>query len=338
MIRVLVVDRSVIIRKSISDILKQDTQIEVIGHAGTGQDALRKAGELKPDVMTLGIDLPDIPGLDVLNELLRTNPIPVVVISTTTKPGSQEWLRAFDYGAVEVLNRPVGDRLSTLDPISTQLITSVKGAAHARVRKTTALLTKEPVVVPRRSNRIVVIGASTGGPVAIQEILTSLPKEFPAPIILVQHMPKKFTATFAERLNKICAIRVKEAKIGDELEPGLALLAPGGTHMCVIRSGSKMRIALMAGPNVNGVKPSVDVTMESVAGIAGSNTVGVLLTGMGADGVFGLKAIKDAGGETVVQDKSTSMIFGMPKEAIQLGVADTVLPIQKIADKIASLL
>lgn len=340
MIKVLVVDDSFLMRKLISDMLKSDKEIEVIGLAKDGIDALEKIKKLKPDVITLDLEMPGIPGLDVLHETMRTMPTPVIIVSAYSTPGASETISALEYGAVDFLTKPSGPISTDIEKIKDELIRLVKVAAQVDVGsfKVKRIKPKEITNVPSFSEKVLIIGASSGGPPAIEAVLRTLPEDFPIPILIIQHMPKEFTESFADRLDKICKINVKQAQKGDKLKPGLAILAPGDYHMVLKKVLGGATIDLTKAKCVNNVRPSIDVTIESTVKYYGRNTIGIILTGMGSDGASGLALIRKSGGKTIAQDEKTSLIYGMPKVAIELGVVDFILPLQKIGKKVVELL
>ncbi|MFZ0430500.1 MAG: chemotaxis response regulator protein-glutamate methylesterase [Acidobacteriota bacterium] len=343
MIRVLVIDDSAIVRKVLTEQLSRHPDIEVVGSAVDPYVARDKILKLEPDVLTLDIEMPRMDGLTFLEHLMRQRPMPVVVLSSLTPKNSETALRALRMGAVEVLAKP-DSRFST--PDSRYLAEVIRAAARARIRRTTAASDAEvePQVAStaalsgiETTHKVLAIGASTGGTNTLESILQALPHSIPGTLI-VQHMPADFTRIFAERLNSVCAVRVREARDGDPVVPGVVLIAPGGHHMLLERSGAQYRVQVKDGPKVHFQRPSVDVLFYSVARNAGRNAVGVILTGMGADGARGLAAMKESGAQTIAQDESTCVVFGMPKEAIRLGAAQSVLPLPEIPRKILQLL
>ncbi len=334
-IRVLVVDDSAFMRKMITQILNSCDDIEVIGTARDGEDAIKKVEELKPDVVTLDVEMPKVDGLTALAYIMNKFPLPVVMLSALTGEGTKATVKALSYGAVDYIQKPSGTISLDIDKIKDEIINKVKLAATAKVRKLELRERPKPRIDFYLENeKVVVIGASTGGPQALVEVLSSLPRNIPASILLVQHMPKQFTKSFAERLNSLSEIEVKEAENEDEIIEGRALLAPGDYHMLVNSS----KVILDDGPKINSVRPAVDPTMISAAQSYGKNVVGVILTGMGNDGAYGIKIIKEKGGVTIAQDESTSVVFGMPKAAIATGCIDKVLPLHEIANEIITIL
>lgn len=338
MIRVLVVDDSALMRKLISGILNSDKEIEVIDTAKNGQDALEKIGKLKPDVVTLDIRMPDMSGLDVLYEVMKKNPTPVIMFSGYSQMGTSEAIRAFDYGAVDVLAKPDRSVSSDLERVKDELIRLVKVAASVEISNLIIEKRKEVLKIPKVSKKLLVVGASTGGPPALEALLSNLPKDLPVPVLVVQHMPEGFTKSFSERLDSLCQIHVKEAEDGDRLLSGVAYVAKAGWHMEIKKVDKYFKIFLSKSPPVHWLRPAVDVTLKSAAQFFGDTMIAVILTGMGKDGVDGTRLVKENDGKVVVQDKATSLIFGMPKAVIDEGNADFILPLQKISGKVVDLL
>lgn len=334
MIRVLVVDDSAVVRRVLSDALSSAPGIEVVGTAADPYAAREKIALLRPDVLTLDVEMPRMDGLTFLEKLMASHPIPVVVVSSLTPASSAMALRALELGATGVVCKP-GSQFSIPD-VARDVVHQVRAAALAKVkplaprpaRRADLAANKAESFVTTR--KILAIGASTGGPRAIEDVLTQLPPAGPGTVI-VQHMPVQFTGEFAKRLNSLCAMRVAEAIDGEEVLAGKALIAPGGRHMLLQRVGATYVVRLKDMPAVNHHRPSVDVMMHSVAKAAGANAVGVILTGMGSDGAKGLLAMREAGAHTIAQDEETSIVYGMPKEAAANGGAAQVLPIEKIA-------
>lgn len=336
MIKVLVVDDSALVRKVLTEELSRHKDIEVVGGAIDPYVARDKIVRLKPDVITLDIEMPRMDGLSFLSKLMKFYPMPVVVVSSLTPRDSQNAIRALELGAVEVICKP-GSSLSTAD-LSVRLVEAIRAAARAKIAKPAVeLVERESVpgykIQLKTTHKVIAVGASTGGTIAIEKILSRLPMNIPG-IVVVQHMPAYFTASFAERLNALCKIEVREAKDGDTAAPGLALIAPGGYHMLLERSGAFYQVRIKGGPMVHHQKPSVDVLFHSVAKHAGANAMGVLLTGMGADGADGLLAMRQNKAYTIAQDEATSVVYGMPGEAVKLGAACDELPLDEIPGRI----
>ncbi len=341
MIKVLIVDDSAVVRKVLTDELSKYDGIEIVGTAVDPYAARDKIVKLKPDVITLDLEMPKMDGLSFLAKLMKFYPMPVIVVSSVAPENSENALRALDLGAVDVISKP-GGSYSTVD-ISQSLARSIRIAASARIKAhpdKSSSSPKKPQIYDFRfetTNRVIAIGASTGGTKAIEVVLSDMPAISPGTLI-VQHMPEKFTTTFAGRLNEICQMEVREAKDNDHVVPGVALLAPGNYHMVLNRNGGNYSVKIKEGPRVHYQRPAVDVLFHSVAKSAGSNAIGVLLTGMGADGATGLLKMKQNGSFTMAQDEKTCVVFGMPKEAIKLGAAAKVVPLQDVSRTIINAL
>ncbi|WP_420888063.1 protein-glutamate methylesterase/protein-glutamine glutaminase [Candidatus Nitronereus thalassa] len=337
MIRVLVVDDSALIRGVLTEILSQDSEIEVIGTAPDPYIARQKIKTLNPDVLTLDVEMPKMDGLTFLEKLMTGHPMPVVMVSSLTQQGCETTLRALELGAVDFATKPTLDIRHGMEDLGQDLIHKVKAAAQSTVRARQKRKNSEVEVRPslassamlKTTDTIIAIGASTGGTEALRDILEVLPPNTP-PIIITQHMPERFTKHFSDRLNEICQIRVKEAEDGDSVIPGQALIAPGNFHMELRRSGARYHVVTNQNPPVNRHRPSVDVLFQSVSQYAGTNSVGVILTGMGNDGAAGLLEMKRAGAYTIGQDEASCVVFGMPKEAIKAGGVDKILPLSEI--------
>ncbi len=339
MIRVLIVDDSAVVRKILTDELSKYKDIDVVGSAIDPYIARNKIVRLHPDVITLDIVMPRMDGLSFLQKLMKYYPIPVVIVSSLTPKNSKSAIKALEMGAVEVICKPGSVSVST--DISGQLVHAIRAAASARIRRQKP---EEPLAVQPTSqtqlqttDKVLAIGASTGGTKAIEIVLSSLPAKAPGTVI-VQHMPEYFTASFAERLNQICKMEVREASDNDNVVPGVALVAPGDKHMLLQQSGESYQVKIKDGPLVHYQRPSADVLFQSVARSAGRDAIGVLLTGMGSDGAKGLLAMRKSGAHTLAQDEQTSIVFGMPKEAIKIGAADKVVPLPHIAQTIITIL
>jgi len=337
-IKVLIVDDSAIVRKIFTDEISRHPDLEVVATAPDPYVARDKIVQLKPDVVTLDIEMPRMDGLTFLRKLMRYYPLPVIIISSLTPKGSNMALEAIDLGAVEVLAKPGG--AYSVGELGVQLVDKIRAAARIRVVSrsdppATAASSppSPPLALSQTTQKIVALGASTGGTEALKEVLVRLPANFPGTVI-VQHMPPKFTTAFAERLNGLCQMEVKEAADGDSVVTGRALIAPGNFHMLLRRSGARYYVQVKTGPMVHHQRPAVDVLFNSTAQTAGANAIGVILTGMGADGAAGLLAMKNAGARTYAQDEASCVVFGMPKEAIKLGAADKVLSLGGVAGEL----
>jgi two-component system chemotaxis response regulator CheB len=339
--RVLIVDDSAIVRKILSDALASEPDLEVVGTAPDPYVARDKILALKPDVLTLDIEMPRMDGLTFLRKLMHFHPLPAVVISSLAQDSCLVAIQALELGAVEVLAKPGGPY--SVGELRQTLAAKVRAAACARVRRA-GPAKQPPVSEPAgpalvcsalSTGSIVAIGASTGGTEAIAAILSHVPRDCP-PIVIAQHIPAVFSKAFADRLNRTCAIEAREAQDDDELRPGLALIAPGDLHMMVRREGARCFVTVKTGPRVCYQRPSVDVLFTSVADVAGSGAVGVLLTGMGKDGAQGLLKMRNAGAHTIAQDEASCVVYGMPREAAELGAAASVLPLPSIASAMLS--
>jgi two-component system chemotaxis response regulator CheB len=339
--RVLIVDDSALMRQVLQEILQSDRSIEVVGSAADPYVARDKIKALQPDVLTLDVEMPRMDGLTFLEKLMKGHPMPVVMVSSLTEKGCDTTLRALSLGAVDFISKPKLDLKNGTLELAEEIIAKVKAAASARIlpRKTATDVAAPPDNVGlsqiRATHKIVAIGASTGGTEALKDLLEVLPADFPG-IVIVQHMPEKFTAQFAKRLDSLCKVRVTEAVDGDRVLPGHALLAPGGKHMELVRRGAEYRVSINQNEPVNRHRPSVDVLFRSVATQAGNNAVGIILTGMGNDGARGMLEMRNAGAFNVAQDEASCVVFGMPKEAIAMGGAHEVHPLKKIAAAVAS--
>jgi two-component system, chemotaxis family, protein-glutamate methylesterase/glutaminase len=339
MIKVLIVDDSAVVRKVLSDELSKAEGIEVVGTAIDPYAARDKIVALRPDVLTLDLEMPRMDGLTFLGKLMRHYPLPVIIVSSLTPKGSRTAMRAMDLGAVEVVAKP-GGSYSVTD-IAAVLVEKVRAAAQARIVRqqapAPAQVKADPADLLHTTHKILAIGASTGGTQAIERVLTALPGQTPGTVI-VQHMPEHFTTAFAERLNGLCQMEVREARTNDSLVPGLALIAPGNTHLVLRRSGARYFATVKDGPPVHHQRPSVDVLFHSVARHVGPNAVGVILTGMGADGARGLLAMREAGAHTLAQDEASCVVFGMPREAEKLGAAEKLVPLSDMPRRIVKAL
>jgi two-component system chemotaxis response regulator CheB len=346
-IRVLVVDDSALMRKIITDILISSSDIEVIFKAKNGQEAIEKVTELRPDVVTMDNEMPVLDGLQALGYIMSECPTPVIMLAGAESRQADLTLTAFQYGAVDFIQKPSGNISLDMAKIKDELIKKVKAAANVAVNKLGFIEEqkinqhkKERIGPVQRiwTKKVIIIGSSTGGPRALQQIIPFLPSNLHAPVLVVQHMPPGFTKSLADRLNSQSMLKVREALEGDILEIGTVYIAPGDFHMIVkqqnINGELKEVVALTKTEKVQGVRPSIDVLLNSVAPIYGQNTLGVILTGMGSDGTDGIRKIKSAGGKVIAEDESTCVIYGMPRSVIEQKLADYVLPINKIAQSI----
>lgn len=345
--RVLIVDDSAVVRQTLKEILSSDPEIEVIGTAGDPYAAAERIAEQAPDVITLDIEMPRMDGLTFLKKIMSQHPIPVVICSSLADEGALSTLKALEYGAVEIITKPKLGTRQFFEESRVALCLSVKAAASARLRPLGPSHTVEPkltadVVLSRVTNamveateKVVVVGASTGGTEALRTLLEALPADSPG-IVIVQHMPELFTRAFANRLDGLCAVSVKEAETNDTVIRGRVLIAPGNHHLLLKRSGARYFVEVKDGPLVCRHRPSVDVLFRSAARYAGQNAVGVIMTGMGDDGARGLLEMREAGAYTIAQDEATCIVFGMPKEAIKLNGVSKVLPLESIAGGVLS--
>lgn len=344
-IKVLVVDDSAFMRKTITGMLKSDPTIHVVGEAVDGVDAIQKVRTLVPDVITMDIEMPRLNGLDALKILMKEMPLPVIMISSLTEDGARETIKALEYGASDYIPKGLSGNITNIVNIKNELIEKVKLLGNRKIKikgisENAMSISLSDRCLPQGKTKIsiVVIGASTGGPKALQDVLPRLPKNFPCGVIVVQHMLPLFTASFAERMNELSQMEVKEAKDGDQIKPGIVLVAPGGSHLKVKRwPGDDAYIKLTKEPAMLHM-PSVDIAMESVAHAFSDHVLGVIMTGMGQDGKDGIKAIRDAKGRTIAQNEETSVIFGMPKAAIESGCIDKIVPLGRMAEEIINML
>lgn len=339
--KVLIVDDSAVMRQLLTEILSRDPAIEVIGAASDPFIAREKILRLQPDVLTLDVEMPRMDGLTFLEKLMRGHPMPVVMVSSLTERGCETTFRALELGAVDFVTKPKLDVTNGTVDLAAEILEKVKAAAGAKIaRRNKPRPAPEPVApatnghaagrsMIRTTQKVIAVGASTGGTEALREFLEPLPADS-AGIVIVQHMPEKFTRSFAERLDSLCRIRVKEAEDGDRIIPGHALIAPGNYHMEVFRNGAEYRVRTFVSDPVNRHRPSVDVLFHSCAQQLGANAIGVIMTGMGADGARGLLEMHQAGARTIAQDEASCVVFGMPREAIALGAADEVTPLSRI--------
>jgi two-component system, chemotaxis family, protein-glutamate methylesterase/glutaminase len=335
-IRVLIVDDSALMRQVMGTLLSRDPAIDVVGAAADPYVARDKIKQLRPDVLTLDVEMPRMDGLAFLEKLMRAHPMPVVMVSSLTEAGCETTLRALELGAVDFVTKPKLDLREHLPAVAQEVIGKIKAAACARVcAPRTRSLPSAPrpatKALIKSTDQVIAVGASTGGTEALKDFLVALPADCPG-IVIVQHMPEKFTHAFADRLDRMCTMRVKEAADGDRVLNGHALIAPGGLHMRLVRAGATYLVRLRNDPPVNQHRPSVDVLFESCSETVGANAVGVIMTGMGDDGARGLLAMRKAGARTLAQDEASCVVFGMPRAAIELGAAERVLPLAHLAD------
>jgi two-component system chemotaxis response regulator CheB len=337
-VRVVIVDDSLFMRAAIKKLLTSDARFDVVGEAKDGRDAVEKVQALRPDVCTMDFNMPNLDGAGAVREIMRIHPTPVVMLSAHTREGAKETFEALAAGAVDFLAKPSGEVSAEMAKVGVALREKVAAAAHARPMP--MIHAPRPAAQPRITTpravgivgpKIVVVGISTGGPAALGRFLPRFPADTSLALVIVQHLPAGFTAALAERLDGMCAIRVREAADGDRPEAGLALVAPGDRHLEVLPDGT---LRTNEDPEVNGVRPSADVTMLAAAAVFGRRAVGVVMTGMGKDGAEGMRAIKAAGGATLVQDEASSVIWGMPRACVEAGCADRVVPLDALADAV----
>lgn len=344
-ISVLIVDDSALVRQLLADLISGDPEMELAGMARNGVEAIKLTQELDPDVVTMDIHMPEMDGLSALEYIMKKSPRPVVMLSALVKKGAAPTFKALELGAVDFIAKP-SQMPASMNEIRDDVLAKIRAAANSRAReifeRTRRARSARKVKLKAdgvRGGRMVVLGASAGGPRAISDIISGLPENLPAPVVVAQHMPGPFSGSFAERLDSRARLRVRLAEQTDELEQGTVLVVPGECDM-VFESGSNRKVKANLLPTVarRGASPVIDVTMESAAQVFGDKAIGVLLTGMGTDGAMGLGMIKDAGGSTIAQDEETSLVFGMPKAAIERRLADEVLPLEDIAGRIVSLI
>ncbi len=343
-IKVLIIDDSALVRNILQAGLDADPGIEVVGTAADPYSARDKIVELAPDVLTLDVEMPRMDGVEFLRKLMPQYPLPVVMVSSLTEKGKKITLEAMEAGAVDFVSKPKADIANGLEMMMNQLRTKIKVASTANVshwknRQVTfnSGRVMEYSALAESTDKVIAIGASTGGTEALRAVITQFPRATPG-IVIVQHMPAGFTRMFSERLNSLAQMQVKEAEDGDKVMTGRVLIAPGGQHMEVFRSGGEYRVRVAPGELCCGHCPSVEVMMQSVAKSVGSNAVGVMLTGMGRDGATGMKAMRDAGAYCMAQDEASSVVFGMPKEAYECGGAHRLVPLDKIAANVLNVL
>ncbi|MFQ5455654.1 MAG: chemotaxis response regulator protein-glutamate methylesterase [Nitrospirota bacterium] len=346
-IRVLIVDDSALVRQTLREILLSNPDIEVMGVASDPVIAVEKIRQEVPDVITLDVEMPRMDGITFLQKIMNQHPIPVVMCSSLTENGCETTLKALEYGAIDIIHKPRIGTKQFLEESRISICDVIKAASAAKLKPISVNLhkirpklsadaiIKKPAIgaMLQTTEKVVVIGASTGGTEAIQVFLESLPYDVPG-IVIVQHMPEHFTTAFANRLDKLCSISVKEADNNDTVVRGRALIAPGNRHILLKRSGARYYVELKGGPLVSRHRPSVDVLFRSASRYAGRNTIGIIMTGMGDDGANGMREMKEAGAYTIAQDEATSIVFGMPKEAINRGGVDKILPLERIPGEV----
>lgn len=342
-IKVLVIDDSAFMRKMITNILESDQRIEVLGTARNGKDGLHKISQLKPDVVTLDVEMPVMDGLMMLEKMMEQHPLPAVILSSITTKGAKKTLQALDLGAIDFIEKPSGPISLDITNIETEIVKKVIAASQANFQDTIKRRRKTPVQLLEQKlyeKSIVAIGASTGGPKALQTVLTQLPKNFPAPIFIVQHMPPNFTKSLAKRLDSISNITVKEATHGELVQPSTAYIAPGDYHMEVKQVGRSLAVQLSQTPLVRGHRPAVDVLFHSLRNISHMNKIGIVLTGMGRDGAEGIKALKERDENTIIfaESETSSIVYGMPAAAVKTGYVNKVLHIEDIGHAIVHVL
>lgn len=334
-IRVLIVDDSALMRKIITDILSSDSRIEVVGVARDGVDCLEKMIAVKPDVITLDVEMPRKNGLETLKDIMSSNPTPVIMVSSLTQEGAQVTLQALSLGCVDCVGKPSGHISLNLHDVAQEMIEKVIVASTANIKRPSVIAHRptRPAVFGGRKKEILVIGASTGGPVALQQVLSSLPANFPVPIAIVQHMPLNFTASFAKRLDSMSELSVVEGYEGLELKQGIVAVAPSGMHMLLKKKiNGSIICSLSDAPPVLFVKPAVNLLFISAADEFGSGAIGVILTGMGKDGADGARALHQKGAHIIAESQETCVVYGMPRAAFEAGVVDQLLPLQNIPD------
>lgn len=338
-IRVLIVDDSSIIRSLLARFLSSDPGIEVVGSAPDPFVARDMLIELKPDVMTLDVEMPKMDGITFLEKVMSSFPTRTLIISSLSVAGSETTLRAFEVGAIDVMAKPAIDVLRNMETIRNDIIQKVKAVSQAKIQKHTVspllktlkkTINKDNIALAKTTHSVLAIASSTGGTEALKKVLTELPSDLPGTVV-VQHLPPSFTKIFSANLGKICPFEVKEAAEGDKVIPGRVLIAPGDFHIELSRSGAYYYVTLNKNPHLHGVRPAADILMKSVARVAGANALGLILTGMGKDGADGLLAMKKAGSYNIAQDEESCVVFGMPKAAIELRAIDKILPLSHIA-------
>jgi two-component system chemotaxis response regulator CheB len=338
-IRVLVVDDSTLVRKIVTDILERDPDIKVVGTANNGKTAIFRNQELNPDVITMDIEMPILDGIAALKHIMSTNPKPVIMMSVLTQNGADATFKALEHGAVDFIPKPSTLLSMTVDEIGDLLISKIKTVFKSKVD---ALKTRPadtaPLTVQKdartESDKIIAIGTSTGGPSALINVFNKFTPKFPAPVLVVQHMPEGFTAAFSKRLNDSSELKVKEAEDGDDVLPGHGYVAPGHSHMRIVKKGSNYKIKIYNAEKVSGHMPSIDVLFDSMAREVGSRSIGVIMTGMGRDGAAGILNIKKTGGHTIAQNEETSVVFGMNRVAVEMGGINEIVSLDDITSRI----
>lgn len=342
MIKVLIVDDSLVMRKAISRMLSKDREIQIVGTAMNGRDAIEKVETLKPDVITMDIEMPVMDGLEALRHIMSQNPIPVIMLSALTKEGADVTMEALDLGACDYVTKDFANMANSLAAKEAEILAKIKNIAKNKVKFLLRKLdvTKKPIILDpdqKIKHEVLSIGASTGGPPALQHILSKLPKDFPIPVIIAQHMPKLFTQSFSQRLDAVSQLHVKEAEENEQLVPGVALVVPGNRHAALRRKGKEVIVEFVNGEQYI-YRPSVDLLMSSTAEAYQEQSIGVVLTGMGNDGLIGMKEMRSKNGYIIAQDEDTCVVYGMPKAVIAAKLADAILPIDKISEEIMRVL
>lgn len=340
-IRTLVVDDSVFMRTILKNALTRAAEIEVIASAQNGHEAVEKIKELKPDVVTLDIEMPGLNGLEVLRKVMKECPVPIVMVSTKTQDGARMTFEALELGAVDYVAKPLADQAASLQRFQEKVIHAV-ATAYESNRSRLHYANKPKILKPRSGHMqtegtVVAIGISAGGPATLHELIPLFPREFP-PVVITQHMPANFTGPFAARLDATSQLNVREATSGEELRPGTLFIAPGDRHLRVRRRGNDVCTSTDDGPKVSGFRPSVDVLFESVAQTYGANAIGLVMTGMGSDGAEGIRMLRKAGARTLAQDRDSSIVYGMPKAAADTGCVDKIVSLAEIPDTLVKML
>ena len=346
MINVLIVDDSAFMRNTLSSMISSDPGLRVIGTARDGIEAVKKVSSLKPDVVTLDIEMPGMDGIKALKHIMAKNPVPVIMVSSLTTEGAKATLDALDIGAVDFIPKNLADLSVNIFKIKEILVEKIRNIGKKRPARRIIKLSHKPLQMPKPAQyasqqkiKIVAIGSSTGGPRALQNIITQFPADFPVPILIAQHMPASFTGPFAERLNQLSNIEVKEAEDGEPLKKGIAFIAPGGGHMEVRRKKrGETCIAISEDVGEYIYRPSIDMLMLSIAETFSAYVLGVILTGLGNDGEKGMGAIKNKGGKTIAESEETCIVYGMPKAVVNAGIADKIVPLDEIAGEIVNLI